>query len=379
MKFSLITVAFVMIAGPWAAQAQRHKVNINTETPEGQLLQQIGQESDETKKLALEEEFATKYAKDENIGWVYAQMQPAYIKAGQLDKALDVGEKLLAIDPEDLDTAHQNLKASEGKKDPDLIRKWSDRTAQIAQKVAASPQPTDADQVEDWKKRVDYAKQVNTYSEYSLNAAALQATDPRKKLDLIGALQQRNPQSQYLPQLVQQQFVAYQQIGDNASAVVLAEKTLASDQSNEDMLLVVADAYMQRKKNPEKVIEYGEKMVQVINSKPKPEGISGADWAKRKALISGLGYYMAGKTYFDENKLTAANKALRAALPFLEGNELLKARAETLFDLGLANYKMGRMQDAAAFTRQCAAFRSPFQAQAAKNLTAMRQQHPNMK
>ena len=32
--------------------AQRHKVNINTETPEGQALQQIGQESDDAKKLA---------------------------------------------------------------------------------------------------------------------------------------------------------------------------------------------------------------------------------------------------------------------------------------------------------------------------------------
>ena len=219
---------------------QRQKVNINTETPEGQALQQIGQENDEAKKLALMEDFVAKFPKTENTAWVYAQMQPVYIKTGQYDKAMDAGEKVLAIDPGDLEIAHQNLKAAEAKKDPDAIEKWSGQTSEIALKAAASPQPKEEDQVENWKKEVDYAKQVNTYTEYSLSAAALQAQDPKKRIALAEALAKRNPNSQYLPQLNQALFLAYRQAGDNPKAIALAEKILATDQSNEDMLLVVA-------------------------------------------------------------------------------------------------------------------------------------------
>ena len=41
----------LLLAG--GALAERHKANINTETPEGQALQVIGQESDDAKKIAM--------------------------------------------------------------------------------------------------------------------------------------------------------------------------------------------------------------------------------------------------------------------------------------------------------------------------------------
>src|SRR6266568_4993742 len=151
MKLRILIFALVFAAG--AALAQRHKLGtVNAETPEGLLLQQIGQAPDEAKKLALMEQFAAQSPKHEGIGWVYEQMQTAYIKAGQLDKALEIGDKLIAMDPDDIEAAQQNLKAAEAKKDPDLIRKWSDQTSQIARKLAASPQPKEADEVEDWKR-----------------------------------------------------------------------------------------------------------------------------------------------------------------------------------------------------------------------------------
>src|SRR5947207_4611559 len=162
----ILILTLALAAG--TALAQRHKLgNFNAETPEGQLLQQIGQAPDEAKKIALMEEFEAKAPKHEAIGWVYAQMQVAYVKAGQSDKALAVGDKLIAMDPDDLEAAHQNLKAAEAKKDPELIRKWSDKTSQVCRKVAASPQPKEAGEVDEWKRQVDYAKQVDTYTEYS--------------------------------------------------------------------------------------------------------------------------------------------------------------------------------------------------------------------
>jgi tetratricopeptide (TPR) repeat protein len=363
----------ILIVTAGAALGQHHKLGtVNAETPEGLLLQQIGQAQDESKKLQLMEQFTAQAPKHEAIGWVYEQMQTAYLKAGQPDKALEIGDKLVAMDPDDLDAAHQNLKAAEAKKDPDLIRKWSNQTSQIAQKVIQSPQPADADEVDAWKKRVDFARQLDTYTEYSLFSAATQTQDPRKRIELADALTARNPKSQYLPALAELRFNAYRQLGDNANALSSAEKIIETDQSKEDLLIFVADQYMEKKRDPDKVLAYSAKVVELMNTKPKPEGVSDDDWAKRKKTMSGLAHNMSGKTLFQQKKLAPADKELRAALPLVEGNDQLKA--ETLFYAGLVNYQMKNLPDALKFNQQCAAIKSPFQAQAAKNAGVMRQQ-----
>ncbi|HXA07440.1 MAG TPA: hypothetical protein VNY30_21495 [Bryobacteraceae bacterium] len=370
----IVLLALLLAAG---ALAQRHKVNINTETPEGQALQQIGQESDEAKKLAACEKFTQDYPKSENLPWVYGEMQPLYVKANQPDKAVEAGEKIMAIDPEDMDTALATLKASEAKKDPDLVKKWSATTAALAQKAIASPQPKDEDAVEEWKKHVDYAKQVNTYSEYAIYATALQTTDPRKKADLIETLQQRNPQSQYMAQLLPQALQAYQQTNDTEHATALAEKALATDPNNDDMLLVAANGYLQKGKDSEKVVTYSNKLIEVLNSKPKPEGVSDADWGNRKQTVTGIAHYMIGKQYFNDKKYGPADKELRIALPLVENNAQLKP--EVLFLLGFANYKMENIMEALKFNQQCAAIKSSFQAQAAKNVTVIKSQYRAVK
>ena len=151
---------------------------------------------------------------------------PAYVKANQFDKAMDAGEKLLALDPQDLETAHQALKAAEGKKDPAAVIKWAGRTSEAARKVAQTPKPKEEDEAEAWKTTVEHARQLDVYTEYSLYAAALQTADPKTRIQLIDALDQRNPQSQYMPQLANPRFVAYLQAGDTAKAIAVAEKVL---------------------------------------------------------------------------------------------------------------------------------------------------------
>ncbi|MCL4401341.1 MAG: hypothetical protein M1436_01570 [Acidobacteria bacterium] len=377
MRVSACILSLVLAAG--FATAQRQKLEINAETPEGQLLQQIGQESDEAKKIGLLEQFAAKYPKHEGIGWVYAQMVPAYSKAGQFDKAMDAGDKLLAIDPEDVEMGHACLKAAEAKKDPDAVVKWANKTSAAARKVAASPQPKDADEVEDWKRTVDYAKQVDIYTEYSIYAMALQTPDPKRKLALADALEQQNPQSQYLPQLAEQRFMAYVQAGETPKAIALAEKLIAQGQGSEDMMLAVADGLRSQKGEPDKIIAMCTKAMELANSKPKPQGVADADWDKRKTQISGRANYMMGVTYAAQTKWAQTDEALRAALPGIRDDQ--RMTAEALFYLGVANFRMGeqgqleRIKDAVRYNEQCAAIPGPFQAPARNNLKAIRAQY----
>lgn len=372
-----VTTLFALALAAAPGWAQCHKLaEVNSGTPEGQLLQQAGQEEDAAKKLALQEQFVTQYPQHEAAGWVYEQLLAGYVKANQADKALAVADKLAAMPPECVEDAQQTLKAAELKKDPDLVLKWSNKTAELAQKVVASPQPTDADEVENWKARVDYARQVNTYTEYSLYATALGTADPGKQVALIEALQQRNPKSEYLAKAIDTLFVAYQKSGANDKAVALAQQIAATGTPSEDMLLVLTvDAA--KKKDGEKVHAYSAKLIEVMSSKPKPEGIADADWAKRKNTFLGLAYSMSGEQYFNDGKLPQADTELRKSLPLVEGNPAVKT--EVLFYLGVTNYKMEKVQDAYTFFKACAAASSPFQATATKNMASIRAQYHGVK
>jgi tetratricopeptide (TPR) repeat protein len=372
---ALSALALALAAAP--AWAQCHKLaEVNTGSPEGQLLQQAGQEEDATKKLALLEQFASQYPKHEAVGWVYEQLLNGYVKAGDGDKAIAVADKLAATPPECVESAQQSLKAAELKKDPDLVMKWSGKTAELAQKVVTSPQPQEADEVENWKARVDYAKQVNTYTEYSLYATALQTQDQKKQIALLEALGQRNPKSEYFAKGTDTLFFAYQKTGATDKAAAFAQQVAANGQPSEDMLLVLTDDAF-KKKDGEKVHTYSTKLVEVLNAKPKPEGVADADWNKRKDTILGLAYSYNGKQDFNEGKLAAADQDLRKSLPLVQSNTALKT--EVLFYLGLANYKMEKIQEAAGYFKECAAVKSPFQAQATKNLTAIRAQYHGVK
>jgi tetratricopeptide (TPR) repeat protein len=372
----LRAMAAALVFSAAIGSAQRFSVgDIDAEKPAGQLLQQIGQEADEGKKLALLEQFAEKFPGEKATPAVYEQMQAIYVKTNQSDKVITNSEKLLAIEPLYDVAAHQGLKAAEAKKDPDLIRKWAGILSQTTQKVISSPQPKSADDVKEWKDRVDWATQAKTYADYSLFAASLQATDPKKKIELIQTLETQNPKSEYLAQTTMPLFFAYRQTGANDKALALAEKVLATDQSNEDMLLMVTDSYLQNKKEPDKVHAYSTKIVEIMNAKPAPQGISDADWQARKKSVTGIAYYMNGKLYFTENKFAETDKQLRPALPLIQD----QVKAEVLFYLAMANYKLNKPQDAADFNKQCAAIKSPFAATCAKNLAAIRSQYHGLK
>lgn len=379
MKRIAWVVLFALVAG--SAVAQRHKLGeINTQTEEGKLLQSIGTEEDPARKVELMESFVGKFGNHEGAGWVWSQLQPAYIKAGSFDKAIAAGDKLVSLDPMDLAAAYGNLKAAEGKKDGAAVAKWAASTSAIARKTVEQPKGADQSD-EDYKGAVDYAKQVDTYSEYSLYSTALTEPDPKTVMLLAETLEKQNPMSQYVPMVLSRYSWAARELKSPGSAVAMGERALERGQMNEDLLLLMADYQMNLppgKKDEEKIIQYSTKLIEYISAKPKPEGVSEADWQKRKDSILGIGNWMAGTTYGSQKKFAQADKSLRTALPLIQDNEQLMAGA--LFYLGLSNYQMGRgknarqVADAVKFMQQCAAIKSPYQGQAAKNAAVMRKE-----
>jgi tetratricopeptide (TPR) repeat protein len=371
-----ILVSLLALASTLAV-AQRPTFTLDAETPEGQMLQAAAMEEDEAKKLALYEAFLKQHAGHQHAWWAWAQAQTLYLKAGNHDKVIEAAEAVLATDPQNSPAAYNALQAAEKKKDHEAVLAWSARTAEAARKMLATKKPEDEEEAATWESEADYARQVIIRCEYSLYAAAVAATDPAAVIALAGALEQRHPESQYVPQVAIRHFAALQQLKEVEKSVALAERTLEKDKSNPEMMLAAADYYMQGRKDLEKALSYAGMLAASAETMNTPPGMAAEAWEGRKRTLIGLGHWMQGMVLSEQKKWAPSDEAFRKALPYIAGNDDLLGPA--YFFLGLANYNMSRAgkgnvklrQEAIRFNELCAKIKGPYQRQAAKNLTAI--------
>ena len=368
----IIVLIAVALAFTFAALGQRHTLgSVNAETPEGKVLQAAMVESDEAKKIELLEQYVSQFPAHAGVGWAFAQLQALYSKAGNHDKVIELGQKLIALDPADAEAAHAALKSAEAKKDDEAILKWSGVASDAAKKWLATAKP---ETMEDdaWKHSQEFAQGASKYSEYSMYAAALAATDPQKVFLFAETLEQRNPQSEYLVQIMPKLAVAARQANAMDKAISFGERAFERGQLNDDLLLAMADAHMQ-KKSHDKAVLYSAKLIDLMNTAQKPQGVAEADWEKNKTTKTGVAYWIQGVTYSTQNKFAEADKALRSALPLVKDNGQLLGMGA--FHLGLANYRMGSakkskalLSEALKYSQQAASIKNPYSSQAAKNV-----------
>ena len=91
----------------------------------------------------------------------------------------------------------RKLKDTVAKKDADAVKADAAATNKLAQVLINAPQPSDAAEVDNWKQRIEYGKEVAAYSEYALAYVATQVEGP-KTIELVDALIAQNPKSKYL-------------------------------------------------------------------------------------------------------------------------------------------------------------------------------------
>jgi len=366
-------VAVVLLLLPAQAPAQRYTAIANPESAEGQLIELIGLQTDEAKRIALIERFTRSYPKHPACAWAYQQLQLSAVQAHDWDNAIANGEKLLAINPDDMETAQLNLKSAEAKGDRVTVKLWSDYLSRVAERILESPPPKDPEQLEEWKKQTAIAAQFAAQDEYAIYKKALDAADPRQKIKLLDELLKRNPDTRYLPQALVIYLNSYRAMGDRANSLIYSEKILKTDPTNEDALLGAAESYLARGTASDKVLSYSSKIIEIMATKRKPAIVRDEDWQRKKTHYTGTAHWMMGNTFISQNRFALADASLRAALPLLKDNG--QSVASILFYLGWANYKLENYAEAARFYKQCLAIHSQFQEQATKNLNAIRSEH----
>jgi tetratricopeptide (TPR) repeat protein len=240
---------------------------------------------------------------------------------------------------EDLETTFQKLKEAEAAKDAAQVKKLAVDAICLAREAAGAPAPASEEEKESWKTRVEYAKTIGVHAEYSLYVTAMQAP-PATLIDLVATLEAHAPKSKYLDEGYGSYFLALNKTGQTAKIIPAAEKALANFPENEDALLILAEHARSSNQN-DRSLAYANRLVAVMGRHAKPEGLSAADWDRKRTTSLTHGHWIAGVVCGEKNLYADADKHLRAALPGIRGNEAMMAPA--LFYLGLANYNLGKM------------------------------------
>lgn len=371
MRKTIVLCSALLLAEP--LRSERYKLELDQTSAEGLILMQITVQTDPQKRMALMEDFLTRFPKHPSVGWVYTNILENSLKDKEWDKALVMAEKLLSLDASDVEAAHAGLKSAEAKRDAALIQRWALLASDIARKEIASTKPEGPGA----KEYLEYAQQIDAYTEYSLYALALENPDVKKRLELFQLIESRYPKGRYLAQIHAHYFSSANKSADKARAIQIAEGIIARGEPNEDMLLTVLNHYYEGEKDREKVLLYSSKLIEYFSSRARPEGVSAAGWQTKKAVSLGLAHWMAGVTQSFLNQLAESDRSLRAALPYLKGNAVLLA--EAYFHLGLVNFKMGEQQndmqrigDAVRFNELCAAIPGQFREQALRHNDSIR-------
>jgi tetratricopeptide (TPR) repeat protein len=343
--------------------AQRPRPVYDPETKEGLLIQHIQQETDPSEKLHFMEQFVVQYPTNPMLAWVYDNLQPAYMKEKAWDEAMRIGEKRIALEPENLDAAKLSLKAAENKGNVDDIAKWADCTWVTASRVAAKGGRSAAD-----------AEQTKLYAESNLYSIAEKTEDLAIRVTLLLALQERNPKSPFVENIPAECIALYKKLNQMDKALALAEQTLANDPDNTDVLMAVIEYYFAHEDHS-KVVSNSVHVIEVLEKKSRPASMTDEDWEKKKTQMLGSAHYMGGVSSSLSGQYARGDQMLRAAMPFVAGDATQEAAV--FYFLGLSNYKLadrdpGRAQEAVKFWRRCATIKSNFQVQAMKNVDATR-------
>ena len=131
------------------ANAQVDRIEIAAGTDEDHALQAISNEPDAQKKLPMYQEFVQKFsANPAAVAYGNWQISQAYQASGDLQKALDYGDKALAGSPHNLDILVTQANVAQQAKDNAKLMDYSAKGGEVCVSVAKQPKPegmSDAD------------------------------------------------------------------------------------------------------------------------------------------------------------------------------------------------------------------------------------------
>src|SRR3984893_16873459 len=141
--FSVLLALLVFIPVPVTlVHAQIESISIPAGTPEDQALQAITKEPDDQKKLAMYEDFLKQFSSNPAaVAYGNWQISQAYQGTGDLQKALDYGDKALASAPHSLDILVSQTSIAQQMKSNAKMFDYAVRGGEVYNSIGKSAKP----------------------------------------------------------------------------------------------------------------------------------------------------------------------------------------------------------------------------------------------
>ena len=367
----LLAVSIACTANPAGAQQIGKFVPIPANSDADRALTEINAAADPTQKLALIDKFAASAQGDMAI-LADDQYVNYYIAAKNYDKALEYGDKLFALDPDNFSNGVNMVRAAQGKSDVSRMFSYGEKTAQILQRYKEQAAPEGMNQAT-WDSQktqtLQDVRETVVYMEQLLVDGANRTTDAAKRAVLLVRFAQLFPDSPFANQALGVAAASYRQTQSTAKMLDVANSLLAKDPDNLGMLLLLADYYSEKGEQLDKAEAYAKKTAALLETAKKPDGVTDEQWKQQSALQKGLALSALGQVNIEKKNNAQAVDNLKAAAPLLKSDEGSYARNQ--YRLGFTLLNLKRVPEAKAAFTDAASVNSPYKALAQEKLKAL--------
>lgn len=344
------------------ATAQTDRIVIAAGTPEDHDLQSISNEQDAQKKLAMYQEFVQKFSSNPAaVAYGNWQIAQAYQGTGDLQKALDYGDKALAGSPHNLDILMSQATVAQQAKNNAKLMDYAAKGGEVCSSIGKQPKPEGMSD-EDFARQMSEEKEATAgncdFLETSGFNAIASETDAKSRMAYIEKFTAAFPGSRFQDQV--SSYAMYTlgpgQLNDQARLLTFGEKVLAANPNSLPALLLLANSYSEESKpgSSAKAITYSQKAIEVAKA-------DAPDADKSRKLSAGVAHSTLGYVYMKQERTTAAIPELRAAAGLLKGQDE-QQYAIALYRLGFAYAKLSRTTEARDVLTEAVKIPGPLQA-----------------
>lgn len=343
-------------------KAQTDKIVIPAGTPEDHDLQAISSEQDSAKKLAMYQDFVQKYSSNPAaLAYGDWQISQTYQASGDLNKALEYGDKALASVPRNLDILVSQASIAQQAKDNAKLISYAAKGGAVCTSIAKQPKP-EGISADDFARQVDEEKNAAKNSCDFLESSGFNViaseTDAKSRMSEIEMFSAAFPDSKFQNDVAS--YAMYTlgpgQLNDQARLFAYGEKTLAANPNSLPALLLLAGSYVDDPKPGSlgKAVTYSQKAIAVAKA-DEPD----AD--KSRKLSGGIAHSVLGYAYIKQDKTAAAIPELKSATALLKGQDD-QQYSIALYRLGFAYAKLSKVTEARDVLTEAVKIPGPVQA-----------------
>jgi tetratricopeptide (TPR) repeat protein len=358
-RWPVLLVTFLLLLAPLPSLAQIDNIVIAAGTPEDQALQAITKEPDDKKKLAMYEDFVKQFSSNPAaVAYGNWQMAQAYQGTGDLQKALDYGDKALASAPRSLDIlVSQASIAQQLKSNPKLLD-YAVRGGEVYNSIGKGPKPegvSDQDFAAQTKDQKDGAKASYEFLEAAAFNAIVDETNAKARMNDIDRFTPAFPNSRFDEPIASYAMMSLTELKDTTRVVAYGEKALAANPNNLPALLLLAGTYVDDSKpgSVAKAVSYAQRAATAAKA-------DAPDADRSHKLSGGVAHSTLGYAYMKQEKTVAAVGELKSAVALLKGVDD-QQYAVALYRLGYAYAKLSHNSEARDVLMEAAKIPGPVQ------------------